>query len=45
MFYFFKCTGKDVYIFGGEYMLGYSNWNSSVWKYDSLEEAWSIETS
>lgn len=40
------CTlGKDVYIFGGEYMFGYSNWQNSVWRWDSFKNIWNIETS
>ncbi|XP_046645751.1 kelch-like protein 40b isoform X1 [Daphnia pulicaria] len=40
------CTlGKDIFIFGGEYMFGYSNWQNSVWRWDSFKNIWNIETS
>jgi hypothetical protein len=29
---------------GGEYLLGYSKWNQSIWKYDVIREMWNFET-
>ncbi|KAE8746421.1 hypothetical protein FOCC_FOCC006916 [Frankliniella occidentalis] len=37
--------GQDLYVIGGEYLLGYGNWNKSVWKYNVWSETWSFETS
>lgn len=34
-------TGIDLYVFGGEFSLGRGNWNTTVWKYDTLTEEWS----
>jgi hypothetical protein len=33
-----------MYMIGGEYLLGYSKWNQSVWKYDVIREMWNFET-
>ncbi|XP_021917113.1 kelch-like protein 29 isoform X2 [Zootermopsis nevadensis] len=37
--------GQDLYMIGGEYLLGYGNWNQSIWKYDLIREMWNFETS
>jgi len=29
---------------GGEYLLGYGNWQQSIWKYDVIREMWNFET-
>lgn len=39
------CTGQDLYVIGGEYLLGYGNWHQSIWKYDVIREMWNFETS
>ncbi|XP_069689017.1 kelch-like protein 38 isoform X1 [Periplaneta americana] len=39
------CKGQDLYMIGGEYLLGYGNWNKSIWKYDVIREVWKYETS
>ncbi|XP_033608877.1 uncharacterized protein LOC111868261 isoform X2 [Cryptotermes secundus] len=39
------CKGQDLYMIGGEYLLGYGNWHQSVWKYDVIREMWNFETS
>uniref|UniRef100_A0A1B6EGB5 BTB domain-containing protein n=4 Tax=Clastoptera arizonana TaxID=38151 RepID=A0A1B6EGB5_9HEMI len=43
----FKVVVKDFnfYIMGGEYMMGYGTWNTSIWKYDTLRGTWEFETS
>lgn len=33
-------VGPDVYIIGGEFTLGRSNWNRSVWRYSTLSCEW-----
>lgn len=38
------CKGQDLYMIGGEYLLGYGNWHQSVWKYDVIREIWNFET-
>lgn len=37
-------SGRDVYIFGGEYLFGYGDWQTSVWRWDSFKDLWHIET-
>ncbi|PSN54654.1 hypothetical protein C0J52_01082 [Blattella germanica] len=39
------CKGLNLYIIGGEHLVGYGNWNLSVWKYDIIRETWHYETS
>ncbi|KAJ9578774.1 hypothetical protein L9F63_004982 [Diploptera punctata] len=39
------CRGRDLYIIGGELLLGHGNWNCSIWKYDLITESWTYETS
>lgn len=36
--------GRDVYIFGGEYLFGYGDWQTSVWRWDSFRNLWHMET-
>ncbi|KAL3868846.1 hypothetical protein ACJMK2_041603 [Sinanodonta woodiana] len=38
-------VGKDLYLAGGEAVLGKSKWMMDVWKYDGFEESWKIVTS
>jgi hypothetical protein len=42
--YLILFTGQDLYIIGGEYLLGYGNWCQSIWKYDVIREMWNFET-
>jgi len=42
--YFIFFTGQDLYMIGGEYLLGYGNWQQSIWKYDVIREMWNFET-
>ena len=42
--YFFCVSGRDVYVFGGEYLFGYGDWQTSVWRWDSFRDLWHIET-
>ncbi|KAK7864722.1 hypothetical protein R5R35_013610 [Gryllus longicercus] len=37
--------GQDLYVIGGEYLLGYGRWNCSVWKYSMWQDQWTCETS
>ncbi|CAG2053836.1 unnamed protein product [Timema podura] len=37
--------GQELFVTGGEYLLGHSNWNRSVWRYNVLREEWGFETS
>ena len=37
-------AGRDVYIFGGEYLFGYGDWQTSVWRWDSFRNLWHMET-
>ncbi|XP_068081135.1 kelch-like protein 7 isoform X1 [Anabrus simplex] len=37
--------GQDLYVIGGEYLLGYGNWNNTIWKYNIWKEEWIYETS
>lgn len=37
--------GQELFVIGGEYLLGYGNWNKSVWKYNVWSETWTFETS
>lgn len=43
----YKVIIKDLkmYVIGGEYMMGYGDWNTSVWVYDTWTETWTFETS
>lgn len=43
----YKVVTKDLklYVIGGEYMMGYGDWNTSVWVYDTWKETWTFETS
>jgi hypothetical protein len=42
--YFILFTGQDLYMIGGEYLLGCGKWNQSIWKYDVIKEMWNFET-
>ena len=33
-------TGISLFIVGGEFSLGRGNWNSKIWKYDTITEEW-----
>ena len=33
-------TGTCLYTFGGEFSFGRGNWNTAVWKYDTISENW-----
>ncbi|KAK3599908.1 hypothetical protein CHS0354_022493, partial [Potamilus streckersoni] len=38
-------VGKDLYLTGGETVLGKNKWMMDVWKYDGFEESWKVVTS
>jgi hypothetical protein len=44
MYIYVFFLGQDLYMIGGEYLLGYGNWNQSIWKYDVIREMWNFET-
>ncbi|XP_034239153.1 kelch-like protein 12 isoform X2 [Thrips palmi] len=37
--------GQELYVVGGEYLIGYGDWNRSVLKYNAWSESWTFETS
>ena len=38
-------AGPLLYVIGGEFILGRSNWNKSIWKYDIITSRWEHITS
>ncbi|XP_045128596.1 kelch-like protein 30 isoform X1 [Portunus trituberculatus] len=38
-------VGPSIYILGGEYQLGYGNWNTSLWRYSTASRKWIVEDS